>query len=442
MRSPAGAGPQRLRPMNFRRHVLPVCVLAVCGGAGYRLLTTEPQPKTQAQTVRSYAVKTVKIAPQDFAITLDSRGTVRPRTSSSLVPEVTGQIVEISPNFRPGGFFEKDEVLVQIDRRDYEAAVVIAESEEARAKTVLEEEKARAAQAIEDWKRLGRTGDPPPLVARQPQVAEATARASAAAASVAQARRSLERTALRAPYPGCVLKKNADIGQVVTSGTSLADVYAVDFAEVELPLSVKQLGYLSLPESYRGEHVPVLAGAPVPTTPAVILRASYGGRDYRWEGSVVRAAGAFDERSRQLSVTAQVADPYGRRSGDLPPLKAGLFVEAEIEGHTLHGVFVLPRGVVRDGREVMLVDAQNKLRRRQVNVVWTTRDHVVATDGLGAGDVVCLTNLPFAVDGTAVKPTAVDLPPVTTLSPFRPATEPVPPPPLTQETGRSKEKSA
>ena len=106
----------------------------------------------------------------------------------------------------------------------------------------------------------------------------------------------------------------------------------------------------------------------------------------------------------------QVKDPYRRKDRETPPLKSGLFVEAEITGHTLHDVFLVPRSAVRDGSNVLLIDENNRLRKRPVTVVWSTRDHVVTNDGLSAGDMLCLTRLPVAVDGIHVQPTMVDLP--------------------------------
>ena len=391
--------------MKLVRFILPVLTLGAAVGACGWFLHSQPQPKTKDDSTRIFPVKAARVVPQDFTVTLDSRGTVRPRTQSSLIPEVAGMVIEISPSLREGDFFEAGEVLLRIDPRDYQAAIVIAQGDVAKAQAALDEERARAAQAIEDWRHLGRSGEPPPLVARRPQVAEVEARLAAAKATEAKARHAFERTTLSAPYAGCVMKKMVDLGQVVTPGTNLAEIYSIDVAEVELPLTNRDLGFLDLPESYRGEK-----SDDSQPGPAVLLKATYGGRDFHWTGTVVRAAGAIDDLSRQLYVTVQVKDPYRRKDRETPPLKSGLFVEAEITGHTLHNVFLVPRSAVRDGSNVLLIDENNRLRKRPVTVVWSTRDHVVSNDGLSAGDMLCLTRLPVAVDGIHVQPTMVDLP--------------------------------
>ena len=136
------------------------------------------------------------------------------------------------------------------------------------------------------------------------------------------------------------------------------------------------------------------------------------GRDrWRWQGRIVRAEGAIDTRSRQLFVIAQVDDPYARQEDGRPPLRIGQFVVAEIKGQTLAGAFVLPRGALREGSEVLIVDEDSRLQRRPVSVAWTDQDSAVITQGLSAGDVVNVTPLAVASSGTLVAATIDGVPP-------------------------------
>ena len=88
---------------------------------------------------------------------LESRGTVRPRTETILIPEVAGTIIIMSPSFQEGGFFEKGDVLLKIDPLNYETAITVSKAALAQAQTMIVEETARAVQAVENWKRLGKT---------------------------------------------------------------------------------------------------------------------------------------------------------------------------------------------------------------------------------------------------------------------------------------------
>jgi RND family efflux transporter MFP subunit len=391
------------------KYLVPLAILAAMGGTGYYLSTQAPPAEQALHRPTLIPVTASVLMPQDYTVIIPTNGEVRARTESSLIPEVSGTIREISANFREGGFFEVGEELVKLDDRDYAAAVVIAKSAVAQADTAVSEETARGKQALEDWKALGRTGEPDPLVLRKPQLAEAMARQLSATAQLERADRDLARTSIKAPYAGRIVDKLADVGQYVSPGRELAKIYAVDAAEIDLPLRSDDLAFLDMPEHFRGERMPVMDSGP-----EVTFTARSAGRAGQWKGRIVRAAGTIDQKSRQLYVTAQVQDPYARRGDDNPPLKIGMFVAAHITGKTLKDVYVVPRVAVREGNQVLLIDAEEKLRSRVITIVWGGPDHVVVTDGLKPGELVCTVGLHYAVEGSKVKVTKMPMPKVTT----------------------------
>ncbi len=225
---------------------------------------------------------------------------------------------------------------------------------------------------------------------RIPQLETAQARLAAAEARFQQAQLDLERTRIRAPYAGRILEKKVDIGQYVSAGSNLADIYASDSVEIRLPITSEQQAFLDLPENGQ------------PTEGArVELIARIGPREDRWPGRLVRTEGSIDIRSRQLFVVARIEDPY-RRHGERAPLKIGQFLEAEIFGRTLEQVFIIPRQAVRGERTIHLVDADNRLQRRELDVVWRDTQNLIARGPLQAGERLSLTTLPFAADGIKV----------------------------------------
>jgi RND family efflux transporter MFP subunit len=342
------------------------------------------------------SVEATRLAPTRYPIVLSSDGSVAPRTQITLVPEVAGRIVEVSPQFRAGAFFEADEVLARIDDRNYALAVTSAEAAVAQAQAALELELAEAEVVAGDWKALGR--EAPPLGLREPQIAAARADLAAAKAQLERARVYLQRTVLRAPYAGRVLSISADRGQFVNAGTAVATIYSVETAEVRLPLSSRELAYVDLPGRYRGEN----GGSP-----PVTLTAEIGARTYQWDARLVRSEGAIDSASRRLFVIAEVDDPYARvgDTAQRPPLRVGQFVEARIEGQTLSDVFVLPRRALRGADEVLVVTSESTLQRRNVHVAWLTDDEAVIDEGLASGEVVATTPLAVVADGTLVRAT-------------------------------------
>jgi len=385
------------------RLILPLLIIGACGLTAWWLLKHPPvQPKLEMPPTLVRVEGTV-LHKGAYELHVRSQGTVQPRTRSTLLPEVSGRIIEMSASFRPGGFFAKDEVLMKLDPLDYETAIVIAKAAQAQAEVVLAEEKARAEQARENWKALGRTGTPNALVIRAPQVAKAEADVASTKAQVLKAQRDLERTQIRAPYAGQVLEQAVDVGQFVGQGTTLGRVFAVDYVEVRLPLPERESQFLNLPQPFRDQ--PLVDGGT-----KVFLKASAAGKPVLWEGRIIRVESSLDAETRQATAVAQVTDPYARRADGAPPLTIGAFVEADIVGDALPNVFIIPRNAVRAGNEIILINRpQNTLRRLTVEPLVSNEKHiVVAADAPKApkdGDVLCLTPIPFPADGARVLPT-------------------------------------
>ncbi|MDQ8201876.1 efflux RND transporter periplasmic adaptor subunit [Pelagicoccus sp. SDUM812003] len=375
---------------------LPIGILLFSGAIIYFIMASKEEPQRQRFQAPNPEVVVRPLQAQDYTVTLHSQGTVKARTESSLIPEVRGRIVSIAPNFQEGAFFEEGEVLLKIDDRDYLTELTVAEAQLAQAELTFMQETARYDQARRDWDRLNPGMEATELTLREPQLRQANAAVASAKARVETAKLNLERTEVRAPYAGRVLTKSVDVGQFVSTGNELARIYAVDYAEVRLPLTASQMGFLDLPSIYRGSNPSIENG------PLVTLKSSVGGNVYSWEGRVIRSEGAVDTRTRQLFVVAQIQDPYGKSVPGRPPLKVGTFVEAEIEGTVLEDVVVIPRKLYRENSYVLVVNEKSNLDRRDVETIWEDKESIIVKSGLRPGELLCLTDVPYALEGWEV----------------------------------------
>ena len=380
--------------------ILTVVVLAAGILYARHLIETAPEAERRPPEKTIPTVDVIEATPQSYTIQLITRGTVTPRTESTLIPQVAGRALAISENFRAGGFFETGEELLRIDPVDYELALTTAKAELAKMRLGLSEEKAQAKQAESDWKKLGMKGKPDSLVMRKPQLANARASMASAEARVRRAEVDLERTRILAPYAGRIMEQQVDIGQYVSPGTVLAKIYATDYVEVRLPLTDRQLAFVDLPESYRGQAIDETN---VKEGPLVKLSSDLGSKTYSWEGRIVRTEGSIDTSSRQLFVIAQVNDPYVKNDSGRPPLKIGQFVRAQIKGQDLKDVFVLPRSLLSGTDNVLIADQDNKIQRQALEVVWQDAEDVVVRSGLNPGDRVISTAMPYATEGAEIK---------------------------------------
>ncbi|MBP0047860.1 efflux RND transporter periplasmic adaptor subunit [Marinobacterium sp. AK62] len=377
------------------KRLLPFVVIGLLGAASFLIYQNPPQAQRGAPPApKRINVEVQTLKAQPFRVQVRSYGRIEPRTQSTLLPQVSGEIVWINPDFRAGGFFEAGDELVRLDPRDYETDLAQAEATLMEARQTLAEEQARSAQAAADWARLGNSGEAPPLVLRKPQLSAARATVASAEAALKQARLNLERTRIRAPYAGRVLEKSVDLGQVVSSGTTLGQIYAVDVLEVRLPLQNRDLAYLRLPEEYRVEY-----GEPF--QPPVSIHSDLI-RPETWQGRVVQTEGAIDEDSRQLHVLAQIEDPYGEKAVDRIPLKVGQYVTARIQGVEVDAALVIPNRAIYQGTYVYVVE-EGVLQRRNIEVAWQDDSHALIAQGLEDGDRLVLTSLGQVVSGTPVR---------------------------------------
>ncbi len=378
--------------------VLPLLILL--GGAlgGFAIISAKPEVKTQPADAPAPVVRTVTVEPVTHRFTVRAQGSVEPRIASTLVAEVSGRVTSTADAFVSGGFFKKNEVLLTIDSSDYEAALARAEAELTAAQLSLAREQEEAVVAEREWKRLDSGEEPSTLVKREPQLANARALVAAARAAVEKSRRDLARTRIRAPYDGRVRQKQVDLGGYVRAGSPVGNVYAVDAAEIRLPLPDADLAYLDLSFSYRNDSTPSQNAT------TVLVHATFGGRSHTWRGVLDRTEGEIDARTRMVNVVARVDDPYGRGDNpERPPLAAGMFVEAEILGREVNQVYLVPRDALRDDTTVLVVDNDNTLRFRRVEVLRRGSTTVVIASGLRPGERICISRLETVVEGMRVR---------------------------------------
>ena len=383
---------------NTKRRILQfiiVIVLIAAGVMGFRILSAKKaklekrKPTAAIPFVRAMTIKTGA-----ETVNIRGEGTVRPLREIGLVPQVAGKVVYISPSLVNGGEFRKGDTLLRIEPVDYKLAVTLAEAKisDAESKLQLAKEESEAAQ--EEWRTLhpkpGKGNrNPPPLVAKEPQLAAARAALEAAKADFKAASLNLERTGITAPFHGRVSQENVDLGQYVTPGQSLASIYSIEAAEISVPFDQEDLLWF---------HVPGFTPGKNPGSSAVI-RSRIAGQDLSRSGKVVRTEGKLDERTRMIKVVLRVEKPYERK----PPLAVGLFVTVDIEGRILPNAAVIPRVALHQDSTVWVVDKEERLLFRKVDIARIQGDNVLIRSGLKEGERVIISSMKAVTKGMKVR---------------------------------------
>ena len=330
----------------------------------------------------------VTTGPMDVVII--GQGTVMPEREIQIVPQVSGRIIDMSPDLVNGGFFKKGDLLLVIDPADYEIAVTLAESRVSEAKSLFQIADEESAAAVIEWERHSPGKAPPPLVAKIPQTNAARAKLTAERANLKAARLNLERTRLSAPFNGRVVSETIDIGQYVTPGQSLATLQSTDTAEIVIPLEDADLSWIDVP----GFTTPSAMGAAAEVTAVV------AGKKKQWPARVVRSEGRIDQTTRMHNIVVLVETPYST----FPPLAAGQFAVVRIFGKTIDHAATIPRAALHNDNTVWVVDPEkSRLFFKTVDVARSDHTGVVVQNSLADGEQVVTSPLKTVTHGMKVR---------------------------------------
>ncbi len=383
----------------MKQLILILFTLALAVGVGYWLQETKPEVKKRSKKPSIPVVKTAPIKKQSYQLKIYASGSVKAHTETTLVAEIAGKITRVDPAFAAGNYINKGQTLLSIDKTDYLNNIELAKAEIAQKQLALEEQMAQANLAKQDWDLFGeKKKTPSKLAMREPHIKSAKAALKAAKLRIQQAEINLTRSTIKAPYIGRVLERSVAIGQYVTSGTKLGKVFATDYVEVHLPLSLADYEQLDLPKHYQGEKQPTPKNLP-----PVTFYTQTGTTRHQWQGQLVRSAAVLNENTRQISVIARINAPFSRSKTGAPPVKIGQFLQAEINAKRLANVALIPSSAVRENREILLLDG-DKIHQHAITILATDKDKVViSTDHLPLDKALILTPPPFATQGMKVK---------------------------------------
>ncbi|MEM6573582.1 MAG: efflux RND transporter periplasmic adaptor subunit [Pseudomonadota bacterium] len=371
----------------------PILVLVVALAGVQAMVAAKPEPEKKEDTQRLVSLFVDEVREETVTLSVQSQGEVRARTEIELTPRVSGNIAAIAEQFADGASFKKGDTLVMLDDQDYQLAVTRAEARVAEADVAVMTQKATAEIKRRQWESTGRTHEPSPLQVNKPQVLEAEAKLRSANADLAEAKLNLQRTRIVAPFDGRVMQRTAGLGGFVGAASSLGRIFATDVVEVTLPLTDAQLEELDLPMGF-------VAGSAA--GPKVDLAAEVGGELVHWQGRIARVHAAVDRETRLINAVVEVADPYG--ADVAVPLAVGMFVSASIQRSDSTTARVVPRSALRNADKVYVVNSEDRLEIRTVDVLSSNEEQVMISSGVQPGERVVTSTIASAVDGMLVQP--------------------------------------
>lgn len=372
--------------------ILVIVIIGVALLIAKRLIDTRPEA-VKEPVKRSLPVVEVITAKQtEPEVRIITQGAFTAPRESILSAQVNGEIVHVSDQFEVGGIFKKGEVILKLDDTDYKTTLVSTQAAESQAQAAikdaevaLEMEKARVAQAKRDWEKLGRGKEPSALLLRKPQIAAAESRILSAKANLEQARanvtqamRNLDRAVIKAPYDCQISMKQLDLGSLASMGAPLCTVFELGSVKVRVPITQEDAGYIT-----------------ADGTTEVTASAMVGGKMKEWTGVIARSENRIDPQTRSTFMIAQF------EGGELPPV--GMFANIEILGGKMDPVISIPRIALIRQNKVIVINEENKVNFKEVQVSRTSDKEVFISGGVNAGERVCVTVLNTPMEGMEVQ---------------------------------------
>lgn len=320
-------------------------------------------------------VKVVEIAQAHDTRTLSYSGSVRARTESALAFRVNGKIterlVDIGQHVAPG------DVLARIDASDYDLSVKSAQA----ALDAAERQVETVELARKRAEQLFAKNFAPKSQLEQATLTydQAVATRDSARSSLDQAKNQVGYTDLKADRDGIVTAVNADVGQVVGSGTPVVTV-AVD-GEKEVLIAV--------PEMEIAEF-----------KPGKIVKAGFWSDDaLALDGKVREVAGSADPQSRTFAVRVSLPND--------PRVLLGMTANIEASAANERQLVSIPLSALaeQDSQSIVwTVDrGADTVHARPVKVAKFAADGVRVAEGLKPGDVVVAAGTQFMTENLKVK---------------------------------------
>lgn len=384
--------------MKMKRALLPFLVIVIALVLTFVLVKSRKTPKPHEAPHLGPLVEVGILTKANRQILVSGTGSAQSRYEVSITPQIKGRVSELSPQMVAGGTFQKGEMLFAIEDVDYQLAIAHAQATLAQAELELLRNENLADLARKEWHSLNSESDlePNPLVVYEPQLKSARALRDAAQANVKQAELNLQRTRVFAPFDCYVRSEQLEIGQFLNAGAPVATVAGIEQIEIVVPLPLEEIVWLQVPRKgtkQRGSLAKV--------------ELQSGGRTFHWQGEITRSLGEIDPRNRMARVVVTVNDPFTEdteKANLLNDLLPGMFVNVQILGEELSDIISVPRGAMHDNDTIWVIDDENRLHIREVDILRRERDEVLIRSGLEANEKIVLTNLSGAAEGMLLRP--------------------------------------
>lgn len=368
---------------KWMKIALPILALGLGIGGMQVINASASEEKEKAPLDTRPTVKIEMALAEDFQVQITGYGEVKPLEKTTLSAQVSGEVVSWHSNFVAGGLVLRGSTLFSIEKDTYEAGLLQAQANVSLAQAQLIEEQARADVAKQEAKGLAdnKVSD---LYLRKPQLMSAEASLKSAQAGLKIAQRDLDNCTVTAPYNALVVSREIGVGQYISQGTRVGELYNVEAAEIIFPVAGFDREFLPADMAFKD---------------AIVSTNGYNA--ITRQGTISRDLGLVDQGTRMSQLVVQINDPYGLKDNKAV-LKFGSYVKVSFAGLTLNNIYRLPQDLVNN-RIVWVVDNEQKLRSQKVEILREEDEYFLINQGINDDDQVVITLPEYPQSGMEVK---------------------------------------
>ncbi|WP_349342186.1 efflux RND transporter periplasmic adaptor subunit [Marinobacter sp. MMG032] len=286
-------------------------------------------------------------------------GGAEARFDLALNSRVSGQVVAVHDAFESGRLVTSGTTLATLDDSQLRASLESARETLASARVDYLQEQQELQQAQQEWSSSGLTGEPTsPLVLREPQLAAAKAALDSAKQAVAAAEADLASARVKAPFDAIVVSRDIAPGSYIQAGNEIGQLLSAGTVDVAIPLSASDWSMLPSEAELLSGHYPVK------------LQQNETGK--HWNGVVTRVEKSLNTDTRLRSLIVTVEQPLNH----VTPLYPGTFLNAQIPGKAVAGLWKLPPSALSQRGEIWTVTEDNLLKAHAANIRFSDTGHI------------------------------------------------------------------
>ncbi|NQU66222.1 MAG: hypothetical protein HQ517_18330 [SAR324 cluster bacterium] len=436
---------KKIRDILFK--VLMITIPVVLGIDVFLIMSKSKKPPQHKEVVSDIpTVRVMEVKPIDIVPRAVGYGTSRPVKTWNAIAQVSGKIIRTHPRLQKGSIIRQGEELLRIDptvyrinlakikanTQNYKVQIQQLNVEKDNNHKLLELQKADLNIKIKEvntQKKLYKKNiiskieyesQLRGLISQQVQVQNIQnalnlvpvkldllrTQLDQAKSDQESANLQLSYTTVNAPFDIQVVEVSNKISEFVQTGKAILEANDISETEVEAQFIMSALKpiFLSVMDKARSVDVAISIGEALGIKAKVKLASNPGG-PMEWPASFNRRSDTLDQETRTIGLIVVVKnniDAQGKRGERF--LFTGAYCEVELQGEIQKNLIAIPRSALHPKNIVLLMDSEQKLVKKQIEVLYTLSDLVVVKNGIAIGETIILSDIIPAVEGMKVDP--------------------------------------